>query len=130
MSRVFTSEGTGAAVYVFSNDHCPPHISARHRAEDWIARVRFSYLSSAVELWSIEPMKHAPARRVINRLLGEIRAHLSACRRTWWNTQRTACLERISGCELQRMDHLNHSRGERRGPSRLRRPPMTLIPKR
>jgi len=93
MSKVFDSEGTGAAVYVFSNDHCPPHVSARHRGEEWIARVRFSFLSAAVELWSIEPIKHAPSRRAINRLVGEVHAHLGACRRIWWNTQRTACIE-------------------------------------
>ena len=40
MSRVFTSEGTGAGIYVFSDDHCPAHVHARHRSEGWIARVR------------------------------------------------------------------------------------------
>jgi len=93
MSRVFVSEGTGAAVYVFSNDHCPPHVSARHRGEQWIARVQFSYLDDKVELWSIEPIRHAPAQRVINRLLDDVRAQLSSCRRSWWGIQRTACLE-------------------------------------
>ena len=72
MSKVFDSEGTGAAVYVFSNDHCPAHVSARHRGEEWIARVRF---------------------RAISRLVGEVHAQLGACRRIWWNTQRTACIE-------------------------------------
>ena len=93
MCRVFVSEGTGAAVYVFSNDHCPPHVSARHRGEEWIARVRFSYLDDKVELWSIEPIRHAPTQRVINRLLDDVRAHLNSCRSSWWNIQRTACLE-------------------------------------
>jgi hypothetical protein len=69
MTRVFVSDGTGAAVYVFSNDHCPPHVSARHRGEAWISRVRFSYLGDKVELWSIEPIKHTPTKRVLNRSL-------------------------------------------------------------
>jgi len=43
MSRVFVSEGSGAAVYVFADDHCPSHVHARHRGEGWIARVRFFY---------------------------------------------------------------------------------------
>ncbi|MGH8323822.1 MAG: hypothetical protein ACRETD_08510 [Steroidobacteraceae bacterium] len=93
MTRVFVSEGTGAAVYVFSNDHCPPHVSARHRGEEWIARVRFSYLRDTVQLWSIEPHRHAPAQRVINRLLEEVHGQLPACRRSWWHTQHTLCLE-------------------------------------
>jgi hypothetical protein len=93
MSRVFVSAGTGATVYVFSNDHCPPHVSARHRGEEWIARVRFSHLSDAAELWSIEPIRNAPTQRAINRLLDEVRAELRACRRIWWNTQHTTCIE-------------------------------------
>ena len=55
--------------------------------------MRFSYLSDAVELWSIEPIRNAPTQRAINRLLDEVRAELRACRRIWWNTQRTTCIE-------------------------------------
>jgi hypothetical protein len=44
-------------IYVFADDHCPPHVHARHRGESWIARVRISYLSTAVELISIAPLK-------------------------------------------------------------------------
>jgi hypothetical protein len=52
MSRLFTSERCGAAVYVFSDDHCPPHVHARNHGDGWIARVSFSYLSSVMELRS------------------------------------------------------------------------------
>jgi hypothetical protein len=93
MGRVFVSGATGAAVYVFSNDHCPPHVSARHRGEEWIARVRFSYLDDKVELWSIEPIRDAPTQRAVNWLLDDVRAQLSSCRRCWWDIQRTVCLE-------------------------------------
>jgi len=60
MSRRFTSQATGADVYVFSNDHCPVHVHARHRGQGWIARVKLSYLSSEVELMSIAPAKSIP----------------------------------------------------------------------
>src|ERR1700689_3978990 len=93
MSRVFTSQATGATVYVFSNDHCPPHVSARHRGEGWIAKVQFSFLSDAVSLRSIEPVPHAPTQRAINRLLEEVRGQLKECRRVWWSIHRTACLK-------------------------------------
>jgi len=63
VGRVFISEGTGAGIYVFSDDHCPAHIHARHRGEGWIARVKISYLSSAVELISIVPVKKVPLQR-------------------------------------------------------------------
>jgi hypothetical protein len=92
MSRVFVSEATRAVIYVFADDHCPPHVHARHRGEGWIARVRFSYVSSAVELISIAPLKNVPLQRVVNRLLDDIQARLVDCRRAWWTTRRTTCL--------------------------------------
>ncbi len=92
MSRVLISESTGAAVHVFSDDHCPPHIHARHRGDGWIARVEFSYVDSAVRLMSIAPSRNIPVQRVVNRLLDDIRAGLPACRRGWWATTRMTCL--------------------------------------
>src|ERR1700723_1080591 len=83
MSRVFISEGTGAGTYVFSDDHCPAHVHARQRGDGWIARVRFSYLDSAVELISIAPVKNVPLQRVVNHLLSDVRARLPDCRRSW-----------------------------------------------
>jgi hypothetical protein len=93
MSRVFVSEATGAAIYVFADDHCPPHVHARHRGEGWFARVRFSYITAAVELISIAPLKNVPLQRMVNRLLDDVRRRLTDCRRAWWTTRRTTCLE-------------------------------------
>jgi len=45
-----------------------------------------------VELLSIAPLKNSPLQRTVNRLLDDIEAELSACRRTWWATRRTTCL--------------------------------------
>jgi hypothetical protein len=92
MSRVFISEATGAGIYVFSDDHCPAHVHARHRGEGWIARVRFSYLSSTLELISIAPVKNIPLQRVVNHLLSDVQERLPDCRRSWWLTRRTTCL--------------------------------------
>src|SRR5579863_3343957 len=92
MSGVFISAGTGAGIYVFSDDHCPAHVHARHRGEGWIARVRFSYLDSTVELISIAPVKNIPLQRVVNRLLSDVQERLPDCRRGWWLSRRTTCL--------------------------------------
>jgi|SRR5271166_1286720 len=93
MSRVFVSEATGAVIYVFADDHCPPHVHARHRGEGWVARVRFSYVGSEVELLSIAPLKNVPLQRVVNELLDGIQSRLTDCRRSWWMTRQTTCLE-------------------------------------
>jgi hypothetical protein len=95
MSRVLISDRTGARVYVFSDDHCPPHVHARHRGDGWTARVRFSYTDDTVAVLSLTPMKEPPLRRVINRLLVDIRVELPICRRSWWMTRQTTCLENM-----------------------------------
>src|SRR5487761_1368944 len=100
MSRVFVSEGTGAAIYVFTDDHCPPHVHARHRGEGWVARIRFSYVTNAVELISIAPLKNVPLQRVVNRLLDDIQTRLADCRRSWRETKRTTCLANQRGDAL------------------------------
>lgn len=92
MSRVFMSPSTGAGVYVFSDDHCPPHVHARHRGDGWVARVRFSFVDSGVELLSIAPLTNVPLRRTVNALLGDIETDLSACRQGCWRNRQTTCL--------------------------------------
>ncbi|MCJ2055852.1 hypothetical protein MKL09_04725 [Methylobacterium sp. J-048] len=93
MAEVFVSARTGAQVVVFSHDHCPPHVSALKRREAWLARVGFSFVTDAVALWDIEPLRNAPRRREIGLLLDEIQDDLAACRRVWWSVQGTTCLE-------------------------------------
>lgn len=93
MSRVFVSAATGADVYVFAEDHCPPHVHARHRGEGWIARVVFTFLGTGVSLLSITPLPRAPTRRTMNCLLDEVQDQLALCRRAWWRLRRTTCLE-------------------------------------
>jgi hypothetical protein len=61
-------------------------------ARSWVARVRSSYISSAVELISIAPLKNVPLQHVVNQLLDDVQARLADCRRRWWTTRRTTCL--------------------------------------
>src|SRR5258708_29019781 len=110
MSRVFISEGTGVGIYVFSDDHCPAHVHARHRGEGWIARVRFSYLGSKVELIittrSESPLERCSsttarlsARLVVdakNDMFGEPVGPFA------WTWQDRASLVTRSGCETNR----------------------------
>ena len=92
MSRVFTSSSTGADVYVFSDDHCPPHVHAKHRGDGWIARIQFSFVGKEVQLLSIAPLRNTPLQRTVNRLLNDIEVELPACRKSWWAIRQTACL--------------------------------------
>jgi len=93
MSKVFASVGAGAAVYIFADDHCPPHVHARHRGEGWVARVRFSYAIDAVHLISVVPQRNAPPGRTLGLLLDDIAAALPRCRLAWWETRAITCLE-------------------------------------
>ncbi len=92
MSRVFVSAATGAVIYVFADDHRPPHVHARHRGDGWVARVRFSYANSDMQLVSIAPLRGVPLQRVMSALLDDIQARLVDCRRRWWAMRRTTCL--------------------------------------
>lgn len=92
MSRIFISESTGAAVYLFADDHCPPHVHGRHRGDGWIARVQFSFVNNDVGLMSIAPPKHLPLQRVVNELLNDVGDRVTKCRRQWWTTRQTTCL--------------------------------------
>jgi hypothetical protein len=92
VSRVFVSGSTGPRSTLFVEDHRPPHVHARHRGEGWVARVRFSYVGTAVELVSIAPLRNVPLQRVVNALLNDIRAWVVECRRSWWMTRQTTCL--------------------------------------
>ena len=82
----------GAVISVFADDHCLPHVHARHRGEGWVARVRFAYVDTEVELISIAPLKNVPLQRVVNELLDDIQARLLDCRRSWWTTRQITCL--------------------------------------
>ena len=93
MARVFTSMVAGADVVVFSHDHCPPHVTVRHRPSGWVARICFSFVTDDVVLWDVEPQKNAPRRPDLNLLLDEVQGELEASRRHWWLIHDTACLE-------------------------------------
>lgn len=54
--------------------------------------MRFAYLSSAVNLISIAPVKNVPLQRVVNHLLRDVKVRLPDCRRGWWLMRRTTCL--------------------------------------
>lgn len=41
---------------------------------------------------SIAPDKNAPPSRVLDRLLGEIEAGLTYCRKAWWLIRQSTCL--------------------------------------
>jgi hypothetical protein len=92
MTRIFISESTGAAVYLFAHDHCPPHVHARHRSEEWIARVQFSFVENDAALMSMAPARRVLLRRVVNSLLDDVANRLTECRRRWWMTRQTTCL--------------------------------------
>ncbi len=92
MGKVLNSAHAGATVYVFADDHCPPHVHARHRGNGWTARVRFSYVTDQVSVMSVTPLNMPIRPRVITSLLKDVQHSRLTCRRAWWDMQRTTCL--------------------------------------
>ena len=92
MAELFKS-ATGAKVVIVSEDHCPPHVHALHRAEGWVVRLWFSFASRDTGVLSIAPTNGAVRPRQLNQMLDEISAHLAACRKLWWDNMRATCLE-------------------------------------
>lgn len=92
MAKVFDSD-TGARVVIVSDDHCPPHVHAAHRAEGWVVRIGFSFALSAPWIMSIAPSPIAVRQRQLGTMLLEVAAAQADCRRLWWDTQNTTCLE-------------------------------------
>ncbi|WP_324809885.1 hypothetical protein [Ralstonia pickettii] len=74
-------------------DHCPPHVTAICRANNWTARFKFSMVTDTVSVWDIKPEQNAPTWTVINKLAGQVHKNLSACRDAWWRMQKTVCLD-------------------------------------
>jgi len=74
-------------------DHCPPHVTAVCRADDWTARFEFSMVTDTVTLWDVKPMRNAPGLALLNKLARQIHRNRLACRQAWWRMQQTVCLD-------------------------------------
>ena len=92
MAKVFDPD-TGARVVIVSDDHCPPHVHAAHRAERWGVRIGFSFAPPNPWVMSIAPSPIAVRLRQLSRMLLEVTVAQADCRRLWWDTQKTTCLE-------------------------------------
>jgi len=84
---------TGARLVIASDDHCPPHVHARHREEGWVVRLWFSFASNAAGVLDIAPTDAAVRQRQLNQMLDEVAANVNACRKIWWEGKTTTCLE-------------------------------------
>ena len=84
---------TGARVVIASDDHCPPHVHARHKEAGWVVRLWFSFESEAAGVMSIAPAEHAVRQRHLNQMLDELVGNLRNARKAWWDGKRTTCLE-------------------------------------
>jgi hypothetical protein len=84
---------TGARLVIASDDHCPLHVHARHKAEGWVVRLWFSFESNSAGVMSIAPTANTVRQRQLNQMLDEIVTCRDACRKIWWEGKKTTCLE-------------------------------------
>jgi hypothetical protein len=73
-------------------DHCPPHVTAVCRADNWTARFEFSMVTDDVSLLDVKPLSNAPDKKLIRYLGGDVLANRMLCRREWWRFHQDACL--------------------------------------
>jgi len=92
MAKLYDSK-VGARVVIVGADHCPPHVHAAHKGEGWVVKLWFSFGSESVGVLEIAPTEGAVRRRQLNQLLDELAGHLRACRKLWWESKDTTCLE-------------------------------------
>ena len=74
-------------VRVWPLDHCPPHVTAVCRADNWEARFEFSMVSDDVSVWSITPKSNAPSKSVIDAIAQDVHQRRAQCRAAWWKYQ-------------------------------------------
>jgi hypothetical protein len=78
---------------IWPNDHCPPHVTFICRADGWTARIEFSMVSTIVCLIDIKPIIKAPGSALINVLANQVQNRLPKCRKLWWETFSSVCLD-------------------------------------
>ena len=72
----------GARVVIASDDHCPPHVHAWHKGEEWVVRMPFSYVSSDVSVLTIVPSEGEVTRRQLSDLADRKSTRLNSSHRT------------------------------------------------
>jgi hypothetical protein len=80
-------------VVIASDDHCPPHVHARHKEQGWVVRLWFSFETEAVGVMSIVPSENVVRQRQLNLMLDELVANSRKLRTVWWEGKMTTCLE-------------------------------------
>ena len=73
-------------VFIAAEDHPPPHVHAVHKAEGWVARFRFSFLSDVTGLYRFRRRGRRPTLAMLDSVAGAIMGNLPACRESWWHT--------------------------------------------
>jgi hypothetical protein len=73
--------------------HCPPHVTAVCRADNWTARFEFSMVTDRVSLIDVKPLQNEPALTLLRTLAHQVLNNRQNCHAEWWRMQQTACLD-------------------------------------
>ncbi len=92
--KLFQVPRTGLYVELRTRDeHCPPHVHVENEEVPWEARLAFSFVSDAIRLMDVDPIKDAPSTRTIDRIKAAIVSNLPRCRAAWWAKVGMCCLD-------------------------------------
>lgn len=74
------------------DEHCPAHVHAISRNNNWEIKILFSYAGNDVQHLTYEILYGIPLRKHVNAVITEVNNSIYLCRKEWWNFFGDVCL--------------------------------------
>ncbi|USX22874.1 hypothetical protein NHH82_12230 [Oxalobacteraceae bacterium OTU3REALA1] len=89
-AETIQSQGANIRITFRTPDHCPPHVHAFNRAQQWEFRVFFSYVSTEI---AFEIKFGTPKKPHIEDVMNHVLNNLPKFRKNWWHVFGKVCLK-------------------------------------
>lgn len=81
-AQTIQSQGANIRIVFRTPDHCPPHVHAFNKAQQWEFRVFFSYISTEI---TFEIKFGTPKKSHIENVMNYVLNNLPKFRKNWWD---------------------------------------------
>ena len=89
-AQTIQSPGANIRIVFRTPDHCPPHVHAFDKAQQWEFRVFFSYVSTEI---AFEIKFGTPKKSHIENVMNYVLNNLPKFRKNWWDVFGKVCLK-------------------------------------